>query len=216
MTSIPLLVDEAEDARATLLLAHGSGLPMDSPFMTAFARLAAERGMTALRFEFPYMADRRTSGSKRPPPRADKLCDFYLEAIDVARKHTGMRGPLLIGGKSLGGRVASMVADIAVADGSIRGVVCLGYPFHPPKKPETLRTAHLADLVCPTLICQGTRDPLGTAEEVAGYTLSNVIKIVWLEDGDHDFVPRKRSGRTQADNLQDAVDVVASFADSLL
>ncbi|MGI9407089.1 MAG: alpha/beta hydrolase family protein, partial [Hyphomicrobiaceae bacterium] len=148
-------------------------------------------------------------------PRAEKLCDAYDAAIaDVQAR--GIKGrPFLIGGKSLGGRVASMMADAALRAGTIDGLVCLAYPFHPPKKPENLRTAHLADLACPTLICQGTRDPLGTTEDVAGYDLSGQITISWLEDGDHDFKPRKRSGRTMEDNLQEAADAVVAFASSL-
>jgi len=171
--------------------------------------------VSVLRFEFPYMAQRRTGGSRRPPPRADKLCDFYLEAISEARGQVPSNLPFLIGGKSFGGRVASMVADTAFASGGAQGLVCLGYPFHPPRKPGSLRTAHLAELICPALICQGTRDPLGNRDEVAEYGLADRIRIVWIEDGDHDFVPRKRSGRTAEDNCQDAADAVATFVSSL-
>lgn len=112
-------------------------------------------------------------------------------------------GPLIIGGKSMGGRVASMVADELFAAGKIVGLLCLGYPFHPPAKPAQLRTAHLAELKTPTLICQGTRDEFGTRAEVSGYLLSDRIEILWLEDGDHDLKPRKSvSGFTAADHLQ--------------
>ncbi len=120
---------------------------------------------------------------------------------------------LIIGGKSMGGRVASMIADELFAEGAIAGLVCLGYPFHPPGKPMQLRTKHLAELKTPTLICQGTRDEFGTQEEVAGYTLSDKIEILWLEDGDHDLKPRKTiSGFSAADHLKTMADAVAAFA----
>ena len=98
--------------------------------------------------------------------------------------------PLIIGGKSMGGRVASMVADELYAAGRIAGLACLGYPFHPPKKPEQLRTAHLVALACPALIVQGERDPFGGRAEVEGYRLSPAIRFHWAGDGDHDLGPR--------------------------
>ena len=119
--------------------------------------------------------------------------------------------PLFIGGKSMGGRVASMVAEALSAEGKIAGLVCLGYPFHPPGAPDKLRTAHLETLSVPTLICQGTRDPFGAREEVKAYPLSKAIRIHWLEDGDHDFRPRKESGRTAKQNLIDAADAVSEW-----
>jgi predicted alpha/beta-hydrolase family hydrolase len=111
----------------------------------------------------------------------------------------------------MGGRIASMIADEVGA----RGLACVGYPFHPPGKPEQLRTAHLAALRTPTLILQGTRDPFGTPDEVAGYALSPAIRVQWIEDGDHSLVPRKASGRTRAGNLQTAVEAIAAFVTSL-
>jgi predicted alpha/beta-hydrolase family hydrolase len=121
-------------------------------------------------------------------------------------------GPVWIGGKSYGGRVASLVADELHEAGTVHGLVCLGYPFHPPEKPEQLRTAHLEHLATPTLICQGTRDPFGDRDEVTGYALSGAVGIHWLDDGEHDFRPRKAiSGRTFAQNLAEAADAVAGF-----
>ncbi|MGO4839973.1 alpha/beta family hydrolase, partial [Rhizobiaceae sp. 2RAB30] len=124
----------------------------------------------------------------------------------------GASGPLIIGGKSMGGRVASMVADELHATGRIAGLLCLGYPFHPPAKPEQLRTKHLADLRTPTLIGQGSRDEFGTRDEVAGYKLSDSIEILWLEDGDHDLKPRKAvSGFTAADHLKTLAENVSAW-----
>jgi hypothetical protein len=109
--------------------------------------------------------------------------------------------PLFIGGKSMGGRVASLIADDVNAQGRVRGLVCLGYPFHPPGKPDVLRTAHLQCLACPALIVQGERDPFGTRDEVATYTLSNAITLEWLPDANHDFKPRAKSGVTHDENF---------------
>jgi uncharacterized protein len=135
---------------------------------------------------------------RKPPPRAESVQPEYIAAIAAL----GVQRKLIIGGKSMGGRVASMIADAIQAEGKIAGLLCLGYPFHPPEKPQQLRTAHLAGLKTPTLIVQGTRDPFGTPDEVATYKLSKAIEILWLEDGDHDLRPRKSvSGFTAADHL---------------
>lgn len=201
------LFDGPSDARATILLAHGAGAPMDSASMTATAKALAAAGFRVARFEFGYMAARR-EGVRKPPPRAETLNPEYKAAV----AELGASGPLIIGGKSMGGRVASMVADELHAAGRIAGLLCLGYPFHPPAKPEQLRTKHLADLRTPTLICQGTRDEFGTRDEVAGYTLSDSIEILWLEDGDHDLKPRKAvSGFTAADHLKTLAEGAAAW-----
>jgi len=201
------LFDGAESAPTTILLAHGAGAPMDSASMTATAQALAAAGFRVARFEFAYMAARR-SGMRKPPPRAETVQPEYRAAIDAL----SARGNLIIGGKSMGGRVASMIAD-AVRPA---GLLCLGYPFHPPEKPQQLRTAHLADLKTPTLIVQGTRDPFGTPEEVATYKLSPAIELLWLEDGDHDLKPRKKlSGFTAADHLKTLADRVAAWSRTL-
>ncbi|MFD1714685.1 alpha/beta fold hydrolase [Amnibacterium flavum] len=196
-----------------LVLAHGAGAPMDSPWMETVTGLLAERGIRVARFEFGYMAARR-GGARKPPPKAEKLIDEYREAVAelVSRSHA----PVVIGGKSMGGRVASMVADELAAEGTVSGLVCLGYPFHPPGAPEKLRVAHLEGLTTPALIVQGTRDPLGTAEEVARYPLSGAVRVVWLEDGEHDFRPRvKLTGLTSAQHLSSAADSTADFVRDL-
>lgn len=202
------LYDGPDDAAVTILLAHGAGAPMDSASMTATAKALAAAGFRVARFEFGYMAARRTSDGRKPPPRAETLNPEYVAAIEAL----DAKGPLIIGGKSMGGRVASMVADQLHATGKITGLLCLGYPFHPPAKPEQLRTKHLAGLKTPTLICQGTRDEFGTREEVLGYTLSDAIEVLWLEDGDHDLKPRKSlSGFSTADHLRTVADAVAAW-----
>jgi len=180
---------------------------MDTPFMNTVADAVAEAGISVVRFEFVYMAKRREDGKRRGPDRAPKLIERYQEVLEQVgdARHT------MIGGKSMGGRIASMIAD----DVSVAGLVCLGYPFHPPGKPERLRTAHLEALRTPTLIVQGTRDTFGTPEEVASYTLSPSIEVVWMEDGDHSFKPRKKSGRTNEQNLAAAAEAIIAFAKSL-
>ena len=107
----------------------------------------------------------------------------------------------------MGGRVASLIADEA----GVKGLVCLGYPFHPPGKPDRLRTEHLAPLATPALIVQGERDPFGGRDEVESYDLSPAITVTWMPDGDHGFKPRKASGRTERENLDDAIAAVAEF-----
>jgi len=204
------LFDGPEDARFTLLLAHGAGAPMDSASMNATARALAAAGLRVARFEFGYMAARRSGGHRKPPPKAETVIPEYVAAVDDLGP---TNGPLLIGGKSMGGRVASMAADALYDAGRIAGLVCLGYPFHPPGRPTQLRTAHLKDLRTPTLMVQGTRDEFGVPDEVATYDLSKQIELLWLEDGDHDLKPRKAiSGFTTAQHLATLADSVHAFA----
>lgn len=200
-----MLFDGPENAAVTILLAHGAGAPMDSASMTACAKALAAEGFRVVRFEFDYMAARR-SGGRKPPPRAETLNPEFKAAVEAL----GATGALLIGGKSMGGRVASMIAEELYTDGKIIGLLCLGYPFHPPGKPDQLRTKHLEGLKTPTLIVQGTRDEFGTREEVPGYRLSGAIEILWLEDGDHDLKPRRTiSGYSAADHLKTMAQTIA-------
>ena len=192
------------------LCAHGAGSGMTTPFLGAVAAALAERGIATLRFEFAYLAARK-GGARRPPPRAEHLMHEYLAAAAAAPADC----PLLIGGKSMGGRVASLVADRLYADGRIAGLICLGYPFHPPNKPSQLRTAHLEGLTCPALIVQGERDPFGSRAEVERYPLSAAIRLHWAGDGDHDLGPRGGSGHTRRGNLAAAADAIAAFAAAL-
>ncbi len=203
-----LLSDGPHDAPVTLVLAHGAGAPMDSPFLNTIAAGVAGDSSRVLRFEFPYMESRRQEGGRGGAPDAEPvLRKRWLEVISELA--CGER--LVIGGKSLGGRIASLVAEEAGA----RGLVCLGYPFHPPGNRRRLRTKHLEKIETPTLIVQGTRDPFGSREEVLEYRLSERVRIVWIEDGDHSLKPRARSGRTEAENLAQAVAAVSDFLRNL-
>ena len=197
-----LLIDGPRRAARTVILAHGAGEGMDADFMNALAQGLAKHAMRVVRFEFPYMAALRETGKRRPPDREQVLRESWLRVIESVAAE-----PFFIGGKSMGGRIASLVADGA----EVAGLVCLGYPFHPTGKPEQLRTEHLKTIKTPTLIVQGERDPFGNRQEVEGYKLSKHIRIHWLPDGDHSFKPRKSSGRTREQNWTEAVDAVAAF-----
>lgn len=202
------LFDGPEDARVTIMLAHGAGAPMDSASMNAVTKALAGAGFRVARFEFGYMAARR-SGEKKPPPKAESVMPEYVAAVDDLGP---TNGPLIIGGKSMGGRVASMLADQLHDARRIAGLLCLGYPFHPVGRPDQLRTKHLTGMTTPALICQGTRDEMGNRFEVGEYGLSDEIEVLWLEDGDHDLKPRKAiSGFTTAGHLQTVAEKVTEW-----
>jgi hypothetical protein len=198
-----LLTDGPADSGVTIILAHGAGAAMDSEFMNAFTTGLAGAGLRVVRFEFPYMAQRRRNDKRCPPDREPILRETWHSVIDSLDAET-----LIIGGKSMGGRIASLIADEVHA----AALVCLGYPFHPTGKPDRLRTEHLAAIKTPTLILQGERDALGNRDEVAAYPLSESINIQWLPDGDHSFKPRKKSGRTQQENWKAAIAAIVDFA----
>jgi uncharacterized protein len=126
---------------------------------------------------------------------------FAKRGLQVAR----------FGGKSMGGRIASLIADEA----NVAGLVCLGYPFHPVGKPDQLRVKHLLTIKTPTLIVQGERDSFGSRDEVAAYNLPEGIRIHWLPDGDHSFKPRKKSGVTEDQNREAAIGEIGAFLDQL-
>lgn len=208
------IINAPEGAAVTVILAHGAGAPMDSPFMEYFAEGLVLAHMRCVRFEFPYMMDRRQHGTRRPPNTMKVLVETWHGFIDdVLRNNPGTS--LIVGGKSMGGRVASMVVSEEGHRGSdVSGLVCLGYPFHPAGKPEKLRVEHLKTMKTPTLIIQGTRDTLGNTDDVSGYVLSDAIYVHWLDDGDHSFKPRKASGRTELQNWQEGVDALVRFANT--
>lgn len=204
---IDLLWNRAEEPAALLVLAHGAGAPMDSGFMNAIAEALASQGVSVVRFEFPYMARRRQEQRKFPPNRAPQLLAHFRDVL-AALPDDNL--PVWIGGKSMGGRMASLLAAETDCP-PIHGVVALGYPFHPPGKPEKTRTDHLPQLTVPMLIFQGERDPFGKPEEVAGYGLPGRVRVHWLASGDHDFKPLKRSGLTQADLIEESAVTAAGL-----
>ena len=209
MSDIPLLINAPEKGKPllNLVLAPGAGALMDSPFMEEMARALTAQSIQVIRFEFRYTREFRKTGRRSAPDATDVLQECWADVVD----QIGTPSSMVIGGKSMGGRIASMVADKL----TVRGLVCLGYPFHPAGRPGTLRVSHLKELKTPALILQGTRDTMGTREEIAGYTLSKAIRVAYLEDGDHSFKPRKSSGRAYEQNMMEAVRETALFCLSL-
>jgi uncharacterized protein len=197
------LTDGPADASHTFLFAHGAGGAMDTAFMNDVAGSLGERGIRVVRFEFPYMAARRTSGKRGAPDRQPVLLDCFRSVI---ADHGGGKN-VFVGGKSMGGRMASMVAD----EQNVRGLLCFGYPFHPPGKPAQTRTAHLLDLKTPALIVQGTRDAFGTRDDVSAYELAGGIRVEWIEGGDHSLY---RSRTKDAERYARVIDLAVEFITS--
>lgn len=198
----PELLFDGPDDGPPIALAHGAGVGPHHIAMVTLARELASHGLRVARFAFPYMA----AGRSRPD-RDGVLLDTWRAVIAAL----GDPARLAIAGRSLGGRMASMVAD----ECSVRALVCFAYPFHPPGKPETMRTEHLGDLRTPTLIVQGERDPFGHREEIPGFGLPERIRIAWITDGDHGYMPRKRSGVTIEENMAAAATAAATFLSQL-
>ncbi|WP_168380901.1 alpha/beta family hydrolase [Modicisalibacter radicis] len=192
-----------EACHGRLLLAHGAGAGQDAAFMLRLRRALADEGVQTLALEFAYMQRMREERRRRPPPRVERLVEElrrWREAVTVE----GLK-PAWLGGKSLGGRVASLLA----AEAGAPGLILCSYPFHPPGKPERTRLAHWPALRCPTLVLQGTRDPFGSQDEVAGYTLPSSAGVHFLADGEHDWRPRRVSGRSQQELIDEAAVVTA-------
>lgn len=186
----------------TFIFAHGAGADMDHEFMAAVAAGLAQNGIKVVRFNFPYMVKRSEDGKRRPPDRAPKLLDAYQAVLAEYAS-----GPVVIGGKSMGGRMASLLSEHS----HVAGIACLGFPFHPPGKPEKFKGDHLATMPKPCLILQGERDTFGTQAEFAGFTFSDQVEVSFLPDGDHSFKPRKASGHTEAGNIALAVERLTQF-----
>lgn len=187
-----------------LLLAHGAGAGQETIFLRRLRENLAENGVQTLAIEFEYMQKMRKENRRRPPPKPDRLVDEMARWYDILT-HSALPA-LWLGGKSLGGRVASM---LAARDGAA-GLALCGYPFHPPGKPEKTRLAHWPQITCPTLVLQGTRDPFGTREEVVGYDLPANVQVAFLEEGEHDWKPRKATGLTQEALIAEAACRIAA------
>lgn len=198
-------------AEMVMILAHGAGAPMDSPFMEALAKALDEQGIACVRFEFPYMQKRREDGKKRPPDRQPVLLEYFARVVAQVRRDIPAHCRLLVGGKSMGGRMASLLAGDAAH--GIEGVVCYGYPFHPPGKLDRWRTEHLQQVTCPLMIVQGTRDPFGKPAELAEQgEIAGISELVWLDGGNHDFQPPVRHPETQASLIRQAAVHTRQFA----
>ncbi|MBB3330213.1 hypothetical protein BDK63_001061 [Halomonas campaniensis] len=193
-----------EPRAGRLLIAHGAGAGQDSPFLRRLRETLAGQGVQTLAIEFAYLQQMRREARRRPPPRIDRLVEELARWCDLL-SHPDLPRPWL-GGKSMGGRAASLLA----ARDQARGLVLCGYPFHPTGKPESLRLSHWPLLACPILVVQGSRDPFGSREELAGYDLGSA-EVRLLEDGDHDWKPRRASGRTQAELIEEGAAAIADF-----
>jgi predicted alpha/beta-hydrolase family hydrolase len=200
-----MLIVDGEQHSVTCVFAHGAGAPMDSEFMQIIAKGLSQIGIRVVRFEFPYMQERRLNGKKRPPNRQPELIECFNQVLEL------QTGPCVIMGKSMGGRMASLLASESIQAGKVLGVLALGYPFHPQGKPEKLRIDHLPQVNVPMAIVQGTRDKLGSLDEVKQLPIPKDIEFLWLEDGDHDLKPRVKSGFTHKQHLEQTIQFCADF-----
>ncbi|WP_412535985.1 alpha/beta family hydrolase [Marinobacter sp. MIT932201] len=201
-------------SKVVLILAHGAGAPADSTFMEDLSAALEREGIGTIRFEFPYMQKRRKDGKKRPPDREPVLLEYFSGVIDRVRAELGSTSLILVGGKSMGGRMASILAS---RRDDIDGVICFGYPFHPPGKLDRWRTAHFRDLNCPILVLQGTRDPFGKPDELEDHQQElEAIDLRWLEGGNHDFQTLKSQPQTQSELIAQAARETRIFVDERL
>ncbi|CAK2164884.1 putative Alpha/beta hydrolase [Vibrio crassostreae] len=201
------IIIDGEDSPITFIFAHGAGAGMDHEFMQSVAKGLAFKGIRVIRFNFPYMIKRAEDGKRRPPDRAPKLLEAYQEIIEQTDADK-----LVIGGKSMGGRMASHLSELD----KVAAMACLGFPFHPPGKPEKYKGEHLAELAKPCLILQGERDTFGKREEFADFNLSDSIRVEFIPDGDHSFKPRKSSGYTEQQNIALTVEKLSAFIKEVL
>lgn len=200
---IKTLVNSAQKPIANFVFAHGAGAGQNSEFMQLIANGIAKQNINVIRFNFAYMQLAEELGKRRPPDRADKLIVHFNAVVSGINKSL----PIFIGGKSMGGRMASMLLEKSNA----LGCICMGYPFHPLGKREKLRTEHLLAINKPVLILQGERDTFGTREEVDTFNLSERVELSYLTDGDHSFKPRKASGATLEANLNQIIEHSITF-----
>lgn len=205
-----------DDAKATLLFAHGAGAGNRHAFISDYAMSLAKLGFNVVTLNFPYMQIVYETGKRRPPNRAPQLLEYLKLEVELVKTSIESKLPLFLIGKSMGGRMASLLA--ADADDLFDGVVVLGYPFIPPGKPEKLdeRIAHFPLISIPTLILQGQRDSFGGAELISSLSLSQSMHTFIIPDGDHSFKPRKSSGYTEVSNMQLAVSKIEQFVTTQL
>ena len=214
--TISLLINNVTSPKAQLIFAHGAGADMNHEFMEKFTVLLNSAKFNVIRFNFPFMDKRQLTQKKYPPDKMPQLIDCYRAVIDYVFHHEKTDIPLVIGGKSMGSRVAVILMGdknyvYASPLNKVQAVFCLGYPFHPQKKPDKLRLSPLVELDIPALIIQGTRDALGNQTEISGYELRSNCKVVFLEDGDHSLKPRVKSGFTHAGHMVSAATALCDF-----
>jgi len=202
-----------KDPKGVLLLAHGAGKGASNPFLDTIAQGVVNSGVRVVRFNFPYMEGMLRTGKRKSPNSGEVLRKCFSDVISHCIEIEQVPAKyIIVGGKSMGARAASMIAD----KHKVVGVVCLSYPFHPPRKPKPLRITNLQTIQTPTLICQGERDPNGGREEVEQFSLSNSVQFQWLADGDSNFKPPKASRHSLQENMATAMVVINRFIDDLL
>ncbi|UUO21817.1 hypothetical protein FGD67_00360 [Colwellia sp. M166] len=211
--SVTNVLNEAENAKALIIFAHGAGADMTSDYLETLVALMNTQQLSVLRFNFPYMDKRKLDGKRRPPDRMPVLVASYQSVL--AALDTNL--PIFIAGKSMGGRVAATLAteQSLMKALNISGVICLGYPFHPIKKPEKLRLEPLQDAQLPVLILQGQRDALGSELEINSYQISAHCQLHYFADGDHDLKPRVKSGYNLKQHQSTAIDKIRNFVDEI-
>lgn len=210
-------ITHLDDSMPVLLFAHGAGAGGESDCIKMFQCALTEQKVQLVRFNFNYMQTMLREQTRRPPPKLSVLIDEFAHALDELQ--TKLQQRIWIGGKSMGGRVAShlaaRLADAPNICNAVHGVVVLGFPFHAPRKPPKNRLDHLPLLATPMCILQGTRDALGSPAQVATYTLNPATVVNWIDTADHDFKPLKRSGTTQQQCLEQAASIARTFMTSL-
>jgi predicted alpha/beta-hydrolase family hydrolase len=204
---ISTIKNTVENPKAFVIFAHGAGADKSHEFMDNVASLLIVKDVNVLRFNFSYMDVRLAEGNRRPPDRMPKLLQCFEAVIEELVTDL----PVFLAGKSMGGRVAATLARDETLN--VLGVMCLGYPFHPQKKPEKLRLEPLQETQMPILILQGTRDALGNEEEISGYEFSDKCHCVFFTDGDHNLKPRVKSGFTHSQHVQESVNEMVRFID---
>jgi uncharacterized protein len=215
VTGLAYLASGRDKARVTLVLAHGAGAGQSSPFMVRFASGLSARGLDVVTFNFLYTEERR-----RIPDRTEKLEACFHAVVTTVRNHEPFaRNVLCIGGKSMGGRIASHLAaaEGGSADRAIAGLVFLGYPLHPPGRPLQLRAAHLEKIRAPMLFVQGSRDPFGTPAELTPIleSLPTRATLHVVENGDHSLAP-SRTKSASVDQVYEGVqDTIADWVKAL-
>lgn len=209
ITAMLYLASKKDRVGMTVILGHGAGAGQSHPFMQLFASGLAARGFDTMTFNFLYMEKRRGA----PDPKA-KLEACYLAVIDAAQKHKNLKGNrLVIGGKSMGGRIASQVAATPATAPHVAALVFLGYPLHPPGRPDKLRDAHLPEIKAPMLFIQGSRDTFGTTDEIRDLInrLHLTATLYPIEGGDHSLKVPKKGNPPQAQVYETTMDEIARW-----
>ena len=211
VTAVVYSAPKPQRRRVTLVLGHGAGANQLSGFMRLFAAGLAERGLDVVTFNFLYLEQ----GRKIPDP-GPRLESCYRAVIDAVIKHKKLKGNrLVIGGKSMGGRIASQVA--ASHPENIDGLVFLGYPLHPPGRPDKMRSEHLPKIKAPMLFAQGSRDAFGSKQEIEAIikSLKLPAQLFPIEGGDHSLKVSKRDGASQQEVYAMTMDQISLWIANL-